>query len=259
MPTALPSLPASPTPCSRRPRRVASCFFSSSFFSAGFYHSPCSVLLDLVFFPPERSFIHMAPAKGVVCSGSPPSRFMEEAPFLDRCVLFRQDICAFITDNVPAKQHARLSGEGLLCCDWLEKKKRKSWVTPIEARGTRINWYQQLGVLAGFETPFSSSLLPKTGVASVHSCSCGADTQKQKGFLPYRAGSKLIHQRTAGFSPWFHFPRFHFGHLFLTHSHITLNPEKPRLLTEEFIEETWRRQFCRVLGVVTQHVRPYFC
>ena len=33
-------------------------------------------------------------------------------------------------------------------------------------------------------------------------------------------GSKLNHQGTAGFGPCFHVPGFHFGHLFLTHSHI---------------------------------------
>ena len=32
-------------------------------------------------------------------------------------------------------------------------------------------------------------------------------------------GSKL-NQGTAGFSPWLHLPGFHFGHLFLTHSHV---------------------------------------
>ena len=32
-------------------------------------------------------------------------------------------------------------------------------------------------------------------------------------------GSKLNHQGTTGFSPWFHLPGFHFGYLFLT-SHI---------------------------------------
>ena len=34
-------------------------------------------------------------------------------------------------------------------------------------------------------------------------------------------GSNLNHQGTAGFSLWFHLPGFHFGYLFLTHSHIT--------------------------------------
>ena len=33
-------------------------------------------------------------------------------------------------------------------------------------------------------------------------------------------GSRLHHQGTAGFSAWFHFPGFHFGRLFLTHSHF---------------------------------------
>ena len=33
-------------------------------------------------------------------------------------------------------------------------------------------------------------------------------------------GSKFSHQRTAGFSPWFHLPGFHFGYLFLTHSQL---------------------------------------
>ena len=33
-------------------------------------------------------------------------------------------------------------------------------------------------------------------------------------------GSKLNHQGTAGFSPCFLLPGFHFGYHFLTHSHI---------------------------------------
>ena len=37
--------------------------------------------------------------------------------------------------------------------------------------------------------------------------------------VPCGCGSKLTQQRTAGFSPWFHLPGFHFGYFFLTHSH----------------------------------------
>ena len=33
-------------------------------------------------------------------------------------------------------------------------------------------------------------------------------------------GSKLNPQETAGFSPCFHLPEFHFGYLFLTHSQV---------------------------------------
>ena len=35
-------------------------------------------------------------------------------------------------------------------------------------------------------------------------------------------GTKFSHQGTAGFSPWFHLPGFHFGYPFLTHSHFNL-------------------------------------
>ena len=38
--------------------------------------------------------------------------------------------------------------------------------------------------------------------------------------MSMRGGSKLNHQETAGFSPCFHLPGFHFGYLFLTHSHV---------------------------------------
>ena len=41
--------------------------------------------------------------------------------------------------------------------------------------------------------------------------------------IPCGCGSKLIHQGTAGLSPCFHLPRFHFGYLFLTHSHVWKN------------------------------------
>ena len=34
-------------------------------------------------------------------------------------------------------------------------------------------------------------------------------------------GSKLNHWGTAGYSPCFHLPGFHFGYLFLTHSHVS--------------------------------------
>ena len=37
----------------------------------------------------------------------------------------------------------------------------------------------------------------------------------------YRYGSKLNHQGTAGFGPCFHLPGFHFGYIFLTHSHMS--------------------------------------
>ena len=49
---------------------------------------------------------------------------------------------------------------------------------------------------------------------------------------PSGCGSKLSHQGTAGFSSWFHLPGFHFGYLFLTHSHLGLNgtPKMPSLL-----------------------------
>ena len=33
-------------------------------------------------------------------------------------------------------------------------------------------------------------------------------------------GSKLNHQGTAGFGPWFHLPGCHVGYIFLTHSHV---------------------------------------
>ena len=36
---------------------------------------------------------------------------------------------------------------------------------------------------------------------------------------PYGYGSKLSHQGTAGFGPCVHLPGFHFGYLFLTHTH----------------------------------------
>ena len=39
------------------------------------------------------------------------------------------------------------------------------------------------------------------------------------------SGSKLNHQGTTGFSPWFHLPGFHFGYLFLTHSHLAPVPQ----------------------------------
>ena len=37
----------------------------------------------------------------------------------------------------------------------------------------------------------------------------------------YGCGSKLNHQGAAGCSPSFHLPGFHFGCIFLTHSHTT--------------------------------------
>ena len=36
----------------------------------------------------------------------------------------------------------------------------------------------------------------------------------------YGSRSKLNHRGTAGFCLWFHLPGFHFGYLFLTHSHL---------------------------------------
>ena len=37
---------------------------------------------------------------------------------------------------------------------------------------------------------------------------------------PFAYGSKLKHQGTAGFGPWFHFLGFQNGHPFLTHYHL---------------------------------------
>ena len=37
---------------------------------------------------------------------------------------------------------------------------------------------------------------------------------------PFGYGSQLDHQGTAGFSLCFHLPGFHFGYLFLTHTHL---------------------------------------
>ena len=41
-------------------------------------------------------------------------------------------------------------------------------------------------------------------------------------------GSELSHQGTAGFSPWFHLPGFHFGYPFWTHSHSQINDQGVR-------------------------------
>ena len=46
-----------------------------------------------------------------------------------------------------------------------------------------------------------------------------ADLVRTSG-VPFGYGSKLNHQGTAGLSPCFHLPGFHFGYLFLTHSHF---------------------------------------
>ena len=43
---------------------------------------------------------------------------------------------------------------------------------------------------------------------------------KPKGQTPAGCGSKLNHQGTAGCSPSFHLPGFHFGYIFLTHSQL---------------------------------------
>ena len=50
-----------------------------------------------------------------------------------------------------------------------------------------------------------------------HVESCQATTQVQREGPPNLYGPKLYHQRTAGFSPWFHEPGFHSGYLFLSH------------------------------------------
>ena len=39
-----------------------------------------------------------------------------------------------------------------------------------------------------------------------------------------RYGLKLNHLGTAGFGPWLHLPGFHLGYLFLTHSHVFIDP-----------------------------------
>ena len=44
--------------------------------------------------------------------------------------------------------------------------------------------------------------------------------QRRPSASPNGYGSKLNHQGTAGFSPCFHLPGFHFGYIFLTHSQI---------------------------------------
>ena len=41
----------------------------------------------------------------------------------------------------------------------------------------------------------------------------------------YGYGSKMNHQGTAGLSPCFHFPGFHFGYIFLTHCHMGILPK----------------------------------
>ena len=42
----------------------------------------------------------------------------------------------------------------------------------------------------------------------------------QEAAIPFGYGSKLNHQGTAGFSPCFHLPGFHFGYIFLTHGYL---------------------------------------
>ena len=64
----------------------------------------------------------------------------------------------------------------------------------------------------------------------------------------YGCGSKLSHQGTAGFSLWFHLPGFHFGYLFLTHSHTMLTHS---------VFQRYARQ-CDVVLVVPKQARPTF-
>ena len=42
----------------------------------------------------------------------------------------------------------------------------------------------------------------------------------------FGCGSTFHHWGTAGLSPWFHLPGFHFGYPFLTHRHFDTQPEK---------------------------------
>ena len=68
------------------------------------------------------------------------------------------------------------------------------------------------------------------------------ETSKQQEGGPNGYGSKLNHQGTAGFSPSFHLPRFHFGHLFLTQSQMARKvdaSEKADLVGQPPILETF--------------------
>ena len=47
----------------------------------------------------------------------------------------------------------------------------------------------------------------------------GSETRESKG-TTFGYGSKLNYQGTAGFSPSFYVPGFHFGYMFLTHRHL---------------------------------------
>ena len=56
---------------------------------------------------------------------------------------------------------------------------------------------------------------------------------------PNGCGSKLSHQGTAGSCLWFHLPGFHFGHLFLTHSHVGLSQKLVQPQVVQFAH-AWR-------------------
>ena len=66
-------------------------------------------------------------------------------------------------------------------------------------------------------------------------------------------GSKLNYQGTAGCSPSFHLPGFHFGYIFLTHSHTWTHrghffwdsPPKSVRFSEK---RTWQQKTVRFLG-----------
>ena len=65
---------------------------------------------------------------------------------------------------------------------------------------------------------------------------------KHWGLAVHGYGSQLNHQGTAGFSPWFHLPGFHLGHLFLTHSHRLSQTSSLFLLAEFEREATPRKK-----------------
>ena len=93
--------------------------------------------------------------------------------------------------------------------------------------GTNVSKQSSLDFGACYRT---SVLPPADGLLVVHHKPNQASSLSQKsgGY-----GSKFIHQGSAGFSLWFHLPRFHFGHLFLTHSQVVQRMllAKLRLLT----------------------------
>ena len=63
-------------------------------------------------------------------------------------------------------------------------------------------------------------------VAAVRWDDPGSDDDDDDGKCPSFScghGSKLNLQVTAVFSPWFHLPGFHVGHIFLTHSHVNVS------------------------------------